>query len=171
MLHILLIHWNRHLMGTERVLIRNTIPLLWTRPALRERKTNIGQTGRVRSLLSRAFFWIASILSTMVSSTLAISGCIRSGFSPSTKNGSQPIPLKYEVISSLDWRDRIVGLLILKPFKCKIGRTAPSVTGLMNRLENHEAANGPVSASPSPITTAEIKSGLSRIAPTPWDRE
>lgn len=41
----------------------------------------------------------------------------------------------------------------------------------MNLLENQEAASGPVSDSPSPISTAAITSGLSKIAPTPWDSE
>ena len=36
----------------------------------------------------------------------------------------------------------------------------------MNLLENQEVASGPVSDSPSPISTAAITSGLSKIAPT-----
>ena len=62
-------------------------------------------------------------------------------------------------------RAKIVGLAILYPFRCKIGKTAPSVTGLRNLLLCHAAANGPVSASPSPTTQAAIKSGLSNTAP------
>ena len=45
--------------------------------------------------------------------------------------------------------------------------TAPSLIGLINLLENQEVASGPVSDSPSPISTAAITSGLSKIAPTP----
>src|SRR4051812_12159571 len=62
-----------------------------------------------------------------------------------------------------------VGLAILSPFKCKIGSTAPSVTGLRNLFECHEAASGPVSASPSPTTQATIRSGLSKAAPYACD--
>ncbi|CPR64778.1 Uncharacterised protein [Chlamydia trachomatis] len=65
----------------------------------------------------------------------------------------------------------MVGLEILKPLICKIGRTAPSLIGLMNLSLNHEAAKGPVSASPSPISTAAITSGLSKTAPVPCDSE
>ena len=61
----------------------------------------------------------------------------------------------------------MVGLEILKPFKFKIGNSAPSLIGLMKVVDIQEAANGPVSASPSPTTETAITSGLSRIAPTP----
>ena len=101
----------------------------------------------------------------------AVAGCIFSGSSPSTKIGAQPLPSKYFVNSSSLLRERIVGLEILKPFKFKIGKTAPSFLGLINVLDNHDAANGPVSASPSPTTTAAMTSGLSKIAPTPCDNE
>lgn len=59
----------------------------------------------------------------------------------------------------------MVGLAILYPFKCNIGRTIPSVSGFIILFKCHEAASGPVSASPSPTTQAAIKSGLSRTAP------
>ena len=41
----------------------------------------------------------------------------------------------------------------------------PSVLGFKNLFECQLVANGPVSASPSPITQAAIKSGLSKTAP------
>ncbi|SKV63654.1 Uncharacterised protein [Mycobacteroides abscessus subsp. abscessus] len=46
-----------------------------------------------------------------------------------------------------------------------MGSTAPSVAGLTNLLECQLAARGPVSASPSPITHATTRSGLSKAAP------
>ena len=57
---------------------------------------------------------------------------------PSTKIGSQPSPSKYLRKFSFDSRDKIVGLEILKPFKFKIGNTAPSFTGLMNLFDIQE---------------------------------
>ena len=62
-------------------------------------------------------------------------------------------------------REKIVGLAILKPFKWRIGSTAPSLAGLRNLLECQDVAKGPVSASPSPTTQAAIRSGLSNTAP------
>ena len=44
----------------------------------------------------------------------------------------------------------MVGLLILYPFRWRMGRTAPSVMGFKNLLDCQEVARGPVSASPSP---------------------
>ena len=43
--------------------------------------------------------------------------------------------------------------------------TAPSVLGFINLFECQEVASGPVSASPSPMTQAAIKLGLSKTAP------
>jgi len=43
--------------------------------------------------------------------------------------------------------------------------TAPSVTGLRNLLECQAVARGPVSASPSPMTQATMRPGLSNAAP------
>src|ERR1700733_3332633 len=65
-------------------------------------------------------------------------------------------------------RARTVGLLILYPLRCRIGSTAPSVIGLRNALDCHAVARGPVSASPSPMTQATIRSGLSNAAPKGW---
>ncbi len=65
-------------------------------------------------------------------------------------------------------RDSTVGLLILNPFKCRIGSTAPSLTGLSSLLECHAVASGPVSASPSPMMQATIRPGLSNAAPKAW---
>ena len=44
-------------------------------------------------------------------------------------------------------RARMVGLAILYPLRCRIGRTAPSVAGSRNLLLCHEVASAPVSAS------------------------
>src|SRR5215469_9448913 len=57
-----------------------------------------------------------------------------------------------------------VGLLILYPFRCRIGSTAPSRMGFKNLLMCQEVARGPVSDSPSPTTAATIRSGLSKAA-------
>lgn len=57
-----------------------------------------------------------------------------------------------------------VGLAILYPFRCRIGRTAPSVAGLINRIPGQLAARGPVSASPSPMMHGTIRSGWSKAA-------
>ena len=43
--------------------------------------------------------------------------------------------------------------------------------GLRNLFECHAVASGPVSASPSPITQAAIRSGLSNTAPKAWLNE
>ena len=40
--------------------------------------------------------------------------------------------------------------------------------GIENLLDCHDVASGPVSASPSPITQATIRSGLSKAAPKAW---
>ena len=42
--------------------------------------------------------------------------------------------------------------------------------GFKNLFECQLVASGPVSASPSPITHAAIRSGLSKTAPKAWDR-
>ena len=93
------------------------------------------------------------------------------GSSPSTKRGSQPQPRKKLSTSSWLMREKTVGLAILKPFRCRMGSTAPSVMGFMNLLPCQEVARGPVSASPSPTTQAAIRSGLSATAPKAWARE
>ena len=46
-----------------------------------------------------------------------------------------------------------------------MGSTAPSRAGLRNTLDSQLPASGPVSASPSPITQATSRSGLSNAAP------
>ena|GEM_PF-6288691 len=86
----------------------------------------------------------------------------------STKIGFQPKPSKYFLISSFGFLERSVGFEIFPPFKCNIGSIAPSFTGLIKAFENQLVASGPVSASPSPTTAAQITSGLSNIAPVPW---
>ncbi len=91
--------------------------------------TIIGQRGRDVSLFVRAFFWICLMLSMAFSMAVAMSSCIFSGSSPSTKRGVQPQPRKNCSSSSGSIRERIVGLLILYPLRCRIGSTAPSVTG------------------------------------------
>ena len=62
-------------------------------------------------------------------------------------------------------RASTVGFAIFQPFRCRIGRTAPSRRGLRNLFECQLAASGPVSASPSPTTQATTRSGLSKAAP------
>src|SRR5690349_1815624 len=86
----------------------------------------------------------------------AIAWCIDSGSDPSTKYGVHPVPRKNDSISSCVTRAQIVGLLILYPFRCRIGRTAPSRTGLRNLLMCQLVASGPVSDSQSPTTAAPI---------------
>lgn len=105
------------------------------------------------------------------SSAAAICWCIAMGSSPSTKRGSQPQPQKKLSTSPWLMREKMVGLAILKPFRCRMGSTAPSVMGFMNLLPCQEVARGPVSASPSPTTQAAIRSGLSATAPKAWARE
>src|SRR6202453_2226966 len=68
-------------------------------------------------------------------------------------------------------RASTVGLLILKPLRCRIGSTAPSLIGLSSLLDCHAVARGPVSASPSPTTQATIRSGLSNAAQNAWVSE
>ena len=131
----------------------------------------IGHFGRSGSCPSLACFWMALISSITVSMVSAIFLCMVIGSSPSTKYGFQPQPSKKDLISSCGIREKIVGLLILYPFKCRIGRTAPSVIGFKNLLDCQEVANGPVSASPSPTTTVAIRSGLSNTAPKAWAME
>jgi hypothetical protein len=46
-----------------------------------------------------------------------------------------------------------------------MGSTAPSRAGLRKLVLFQAADSGPVSASPSPITAATIRSGLSNAAP------
>src|SRR5262249_58943609 len=58
-----------------------------------------------------------------------------------------------------------VGPEILYPLRCRIGSTAPSRTGLRNLLLFQLPSSGAVSASPSPIMQATIRSGLSNAAP------
>ena len=72
---------------------------------------------------------------------------------------------KRSMSSSRLIRASTVGLAILYPFKWRIGSTAPSVAGLRNLFECQLVASGPVSASPSPITQATSRSGLSKAAP------
>src|SRR5215470_15150206 len=93
-----------------------------------------------------------------------------SGSDPSTKCGVQPYPLIRSSSSSWVMRDSRVGLLILYPFKCRIGKTAPSRIGFKNLLICHDVASGPVSDSPSPTTAETISSGLSNAAPHACER-
>ena len=74
-------------------------------------------------------------------------------------------------VSDFDAESRAstVGLEILYPFRCRMGSTAPSRTGLRNLFECHDVASGPVSASPSPTTQATRRSGLSNAAPNACD--
>ena len=57
------------------------------------------------------------------------------------------------------------GFAILYPFKWRIGNTVPSLAGFRNLFECQAVASGPVSASPSPMTQATKRSGLSNAAP------
>ena len=52
-----------------------------------------------------------------------------------------------------------------------MGSTAPSLTGLRNLFACQLVAKGPVSASPSPMTHATMRLGLSNAAPNAWARE
>ena len=62
-------------------------------------------------------------------------------------------------------RASTVGLAILYPLRCRIGSTTPSFSTLTNLFECQLVASGPVSASPSPMTVATSRSGLSNAAP------
>jgi len=138
---------------------------------LGERNTIMGQRGRVVSPVVRACCWMRLISRMAQSRVAAICWCIFSGSLPSTKRGSQPQPRKNCSTSSWEIREKMVGLAILKPFKCRMGSTAPSVMGFRNLLECQDVARGPVSASPSPTTQAAMRSGLSATAPKAWARE
>ena len=131
----------------------------------------MGHRGRAASPLERAYSWMRWISRTAQSKAAAIFWCMDWGSSPSTNRGSQPQPLKNISISSWEMRAKIVGLETLKPFRCRMGSTAPSVMGFRNLLECHAAARGPVSASPSPTTQAAMRPGLSITAPKAWARE
>ena len=131
----------------------------------------MGQRGRLASPVSRAVFWMLLISPMAQSRAAAIFWCISRGSLPSTKQGSQPQPMKKLLTSSWLMREKMVGFAILKPLRCRMGSTAPSVTGLMNLLPCQEVASGPVSASPSPTTQAAMRSGLSATAPKAWARE
>src|SRR5262249_43911200 len=135
------------------------------------RRTIIGQCGRNGLLLPRACFWAARISATHASSVAAIAWCMVSGSDPSTKYGFHPVPRENASSSSWGTGAQIVGLLILYPFRCRIGRTAPSRTGLRNLLMCQLVASGPVSDSPSPTTAATISSGLSNAAPQACERQ
>src|ERR1700733_12385902 len=133
----------------------------------------MGQRGRAGSLFSRALFWIALDLAD--------------GFFDRRRH----LPVHLFRLFALDKQRRPatpteeliqflvlragggrggggVGLLILKPLRCKIGRTAPSVIGLRNLLDCQAVAKGPVSASPSPTMQATMSPGLSNAAPNAW---
>jgi hypothetical protein len=86
-------------------------------------------------------------------------------FVSSDEEGSVAISLQQaeELVVSDPGQDS--GVCDLVAFKWRIGKTAPSPTGSKNLLERQLAANGPVSASPSPMTQATINSGLSSAAP------
>ena len=81
------------------------------------------------------------------------------------KYGCHPYPENKSFKSFKLILPNTVGLDILNPFKCNIGNTTPSVTGLINLFICHPVDNGPVSASPSPTIQVHIKSGLSNTAP------
>ncbi len=92
------------------------------------------------------------------------------GYEPHHVEGSDPEQMHQQMAATLDTvvaqiRARTVGLAILYPFRCRIGSTAPSHTGLRNLLECQLVARAPVSASPSPTTHATTRSGLSKAAP------
>ena len=135
------------------------------------RRTIMGQAGRLSSPVVRAWAWMRWISRMAQSRAAAMVWCICSGSLPSTKRGSQPQPRKKLSTSSWLMREKMVGLAILKPFRCRMGSTAPSVMGFMNLLPCQEVASGPVSASPSPTTQAAIRLGLSATAPKAWARE
>ena len=127
-----------------------------------------GQRGRAVSFLVRALLWNCRMSSMALSKLVAMSSCIFSGSSPSTKYGVQPQPRRNCSNSSCSMRARTVGLLILYPLRCRIGSTAPSVIGSRNLLDCHAVAKDAVSASPSPMMQATIRSGLSNAAPKAW---
>ena len=62
-------------------------------------------------------------------------------------------------------RPSTVGPAILCSLRCRIGSTAPSCAGSRKRIPFHEPSSGAVSASPSPMTQATSRSGLSNAAP------
>ena len=85
MIRMLCIHQDRHLVRSERALDLQAVDDFRPVQPLGDRRTIIGQRGRVASFLSRALFWIFRISSMAVSKVVAISSCIFSGSSPSTK--------------------------------------------------------------------------------------
>ena len=168
------VHVDGHLVGAEGALDRSGRPRPWGR------SSPWGCAGRSwarwggsSSPVSRALAWMRRISSDGTSpGRPAIVWCIFFGSSPSTKQGSQPQPWK-KLVQLVRGRcgQKTVGLSILKPFRCRMGSTAPSSAGLRNLLECQAVARGPVSASPSPTTQAAIRSGLSSTAPKAWARE
>jgi hypothetical protein len=130
--------------------------------------TIIGQRGLNARRLLRAVSWITRMSSITRSSISAMSACIVRGSAPSTKNGRQPYPRSSCFSSSREILASTVGFAILYPFKWRIGMTAPSLIGFRNLFECHAVASGPVSASPSPMTHAAIREGLSSTAPKAW---
>ena len=106
-----------------------------------------------------------------LSKVLAINSWILLVELDSTIYGLYPHPSKYFINSSSGILANIVGFAILYPFKWRIGNTTPSVCGLIILFICQDAANGPVSASPSPTTHVAIKSGLSKTAPNAWAKQ
>src|SRR5262249_8288545 len=133
------------------------------------RRTIIGQWGRDAALDERAFCCASRMSAMHRSRVAAMAWCIEGGSEPSTKQGVHPVPRRNDSSSWWMTRAQMVGLLILYPFRCRIGRTAPSRIGFKNLLICHEVARGPVSDSPSPTTAATISSGLSNAAPHACD--
>jgi hypothetical protein len=111
---------------------------------------------------------MSEIRSTTRSIASAMRACAAmwpSSASTSTTKGSWPYPSSSASSSRSGIRDSTVGFAILYPLRCRIGNTVPSEIGSRNLFACHDAANGPVSASPSPITQATSRSGLSSAAP------
>ena len=130
-----------------------------------EVNTIIGYIGLSITLWLFAYLFIALISLITLSMTFAIFSWADLGFDTSTKYGFQPHPTRNDFNSLLGILDKTVGLDILYPFKCSIGKTIPSFLGFMILFKCQLVASGPVSASPSPTIHDTIRSGLSKTAP------
>ena len=164
-------HVDGYLVGPEGALNGVAVHFLGAGPALGERRTIMGQVGRLSSPVVRALAWMRLISRTAQSRAEAMVWCICLGSSPSTKQGSQPQPRKKLSSSLWDRREKMVGLWILNPFRWRMGEHGAVADGVEELVGVPGGGQGAGFGLAVAHHTGGDEVGLSSTAPKAWARE
>jgi len=166
MLRLLAHFHDRHLMRSPGSFDGKAVDLFGAVQPFGVRRTIIGQRARVLSPSTRARDCSARISLSTWSSVAASVLVNERGSSPADEIRLQPQPTSRSVSSRSEMRSEHCRVGDLVAVQVQDGSTAPIADRVRETCSNCQlVASGPVSASPSPITHATTRSGLSNAAP------